>query len=161
MQNDDMPDESEQSAVEKYVLEKDLARPCTNVATVIKYYFVFLTSVFGCSVLLYLFLRFAFPTASNHLQAAVEKKPAAVCAVLFVLCHVIGLLLILKPLAIGFVHLYQHYAPEETRRRCLFKPTCSEYTILAIEKYGFWNGLAKSIERFKRCNGTVYRIDYP
>jgi uncharacterized protein len=35
---------------------------------------------------------------------------------------------------------------------CRFKPTCSDYTILAINKYGATIGSAKSIYRILRCN---------
>lgn len=36
--------------------------------------------------------------------------------------------------------------------RCLYKPSCSEYCIIAIEKYGVKNGLIMFWERFKRCD---------
>lgn len=35
---------------------------------------------------------------------------------------------------------------------CRFRPTCSEYAILALEKYGFWKGGFKAIGRVMRCN---------
>lgn len=35
---------------------------------------------------------------------------------------------------------------------CRFKPTCSDYAILAIEKYGFWKGGLKACWRIIRCN---------
>ncbi len=68
----------------------------------------------------------------------------------------------MRSIFIGLVHLYQHYAPEDIRRRCLLQPTCSEYMILAIEKYGAVKGAAKGIRRlFFTCRGNIYRIDYP
>lgn len=47
---------------------------------------------------------------------------------------------------------------------CSFYPTCSEYGILALEKYGFFKGWIKTIKRLSRC--TTYKhkescIDYP
>jgi putative component of membrane protein insertase Oxa1/YidC/SpoIIIJ protein YidD len=67
-----------------------------------------------------------------------------------------------KRIIIEFVRLYQHYAPEEVRRTCLLMPTCSEYKILAVQKYGALPGLCKGIYRLLiTCRGTVYRIDYP
>lgn len=47
---------------------------------------------------------------------------------------------------------------------CSFHPTCSEYALLAIKKYGFIKGWIKSIKRIKRCK--TYRksescIDFP
>jgi len=35
---------------------------------------------------------------------------------------------------------------------CRFYPTCSEYSIQALEKYGAIKGSAKSIWRILRCN---------
>ena len=35
---------------------------------------------------------------------------------------------------------------------CRFRPTCSEYTYQAVEKYGVILGLAKGLFRIVRCN---------
>jgi putative component of membrane protein insertase Oxa1/YidC/SpoIIIJ protein YidD len=153
------PDEQEDA--QKYVLEKELFRPETNVFTVIKYYFIFLSSTLGVTVVVYFFLRFVFPVLAVKIQTFAEEEPWKTGGVIFIVCHVIGLFIVLKSMIIGFVHLYQHYSPEELRRNCLFKPTCSEYMILALEKYGLFRGLAKSFDRFKRCHGNTYHVDYP
>lgn len=34
---------------------------------------------------------------------------------------------------------------------CRFYPSCSEYSALACEKYGFFSGINKTINRLKRC----------
>jgi len=47
--------EEEQQEAEKYVLEKEMIRPKTNVLTVLKYYFIFSTSTLGVTVLIYFF----------------------------------------------------------------------------------------------------------
>jgi len=36
--------------------------------------------------------------------------------------------------------------------RCRFRPTCSEYTIQAIQKYGVIKGGFKGVKRILRCN---------
>jgi putative component of membrane protein insertase Oxa1/YidC/SpoIIIJ protein YidD len=70
--------------------------------------------------------------------------------------------LLSRKIVIGMVKLYQHYAPEYMRRRCLLMPTCSEYMILAVKKYGAIRGVCKGIIRlFVRCRGNVYYMDYP
>ena len=158
---DRVSSEDEQKEAEKYVNEKDMIRPKTSVLTVIKYYFIFSTSTLGITVLVYFFLRFCFPGIARDIERAVEEKPFITLIVVWAICHVIGFIVILKQMVIGFVHLYQHYSPEEVRRNCLFKPTCSEYMILAIEKYGLYRGILKSFDRFKRCHGNTYQIDYP
>lgn len=67
-----------------------------------------------------------------------------------------------KQILINTIRIYQHYAPEEIRRKCLCKPTCSEYAILALKKYNLIKGLYKIyIRLFKTCRGIEYNIDYP
>ena len=34
---------------------------------------------------------------------------------------------------------------------CIYYPTCSEYTKIAIVKYGFFKGWAMGISRIRRC----------
>jgi len=153
--------EEEQKEVEKYVLEKDLNRPKTNILTVIKSYFIFSTSTLGVTVLVYFFLRFCFPDIAREIERSVIERPFLTLIIVWAAFHIIGFLVVLKQIVIGFVHLYQHYSPEDVRRSCLFKPTCSEYMLLAIEKYGLLKGVFKSFGRFKRCHGDIYSIDYP
>jgi putative component of membrane protein insertase Oxa1/YidC/SpoIIIJ protein YidD len=59
------------------------------------------------------------------------------------------------------IELYQHYAPDEVRRRCMLMPSCSEYAILALKKYGTATAIRKTCMRLsKRCKG-YYEVDYP
>jgi len=37
-------------------------------------------------------------------------------------------------------------------RNCRFVPSCSEYCITAIEKYGVAKGLWRGMKRIARCN---------
>ena len=57
-----------------------------------------------------------------------------------------------KRLFICIIKLYQKYAPDSLRNKCRFEPSCSEYMIIAIEKYGLIKGIEKGICRLKRCN---------
>ena len=70
------------------------------------------------------------------------------------------LLFIAKRAIIWTVHLYQNRAKDETRLRCVMEPSCSEYMILAVEKYGAIRGVIKGIGRLHRC-GIENGIDYP
>ncbi len=36
---------------------------------------------------------------------------------------------------------------------CIFTPTCSEYTLQAIKKYGLFRGIILGFRRFLRCHG--------
>ncbi|WP_349680490.1 membrane protein insertion efficiency factor YidD [Methanoregula sp. UBA64] len=46
---------------------------------------------------------------------------------------------------------------------CRFYPSCSNYAIMALEKYGFIKGWQLAYRRLKRCNqsNTESCIDYP
>ena len=78
------------------------------------------------------------------------------------LCGVtIALLFCLKRIIICLVRLYQRFAPASIRNKCRFEPSCSQYMILAIEKYGLWKGMKKGIDRLKRCNANGGGFDEP
>ena len=72
--------------------------------------------------------------------------------VLFMLC--------LRFIIVWFILLYQRYAKSETRLRCCFIPSCSEYAVLAIKKYGTVVGGIKTMRRLFRCHPPG-GIDYP
>ena len=67
----------------------------------------------------------------------------------------------LRDIAIFAVHVYQRVAPDHIRDACVFTPTCSEYMILALKKYGFIRGVIKGIGRLKRCHYPNEGEDYP
>jgi len=70
------------------------------------------------------------------------------------------LVLCLRQILIWLIRLYQRYAKSETRLRCCFTPSCSEYAILAIDKYGAIRGGYKAIRRLFRCHPPG-GVDYP
>ena len=160
----EMPSQEEQIIAEEYVLERPLDRPDTDAKKAVKSVVIYMLSSLAIGIsMLYLFswlgIFALFPECFENFR----EHHSIWFGVLFVLLVyvLIGLLLV-KKAVIGCIKLYQHYAPEQIRRRCLFKPTCSEYAILAINKYGLVIGLIKSyIRLFKKCRGNIYRIDYP
>ena len=77
---------------------------------------------------------------------------------LFLLCSI---LIHLKKIMLFCVRLYQYFAPEMMRKSCLFTPSCSEYMILAIEKYGCVKGFIKGVKRIRRCHTPNGGVDYP
>jgi len=66
----------------------------------------------------------------------------------------------LRWILIFFVRIYQRYASDDMRLSCVFEPTCSEYAILVLKKYGALIGGIKTIRRFFRCRPPG-GIDYP
>lgn len=48
--------------------------------------------------------------------------------------------------------MYQKFISPLLRPSCRFHPTCSEYSIQAITKYGAIKGMFLSLKRILRCN---------
>lgn len=71
------------------------------------------------------------------------------------------ILLLSKKACIWMIHLYQHYASDETRLSCVFEPSCSEYMIMCINKFGVFRGILKGIKRLSRCHPPNGGKDYP
>jgi uncharacterized protein len=55
-------------------------------------------------------------------------------------------------LLIGMVRLYQWTIGPMLGRRCRFEPSCSEYFIGSVRKYGAVWGALRGIWRIFRCN---------
>lgn len=57
----------------------------------------------------------------------------------------------MKEILIKIIRLYQR-SPISTHNNCKFVPSCSEYMIQSLEKFGLIKGLLKGIFRIFRCN---------
>lgn len=58
----------------------------------------------------------------------------------------------LEKIIIGAVRLYKRFISPLHRPCCRFYPTCSDYAVLAVKKYGPLIGLLKTVWRILRCN---------
>lgn len=59
----------------------------------------------------------------------------------------------MKRLLIGTIRFYQKsISPYKGGSCCRFTPTCSEYAIEAIKKYGAVKGMYKAIKRILKCH---------
>lgn len=50
------------------------------------------------------------------------------------------------------IKLYQRLISPALPRRCKYEPTCSRYSVQAVEEYGILRGLVLAIWRLLRCN---------
>jgi len=68
----------------------------------------------------------------------------------------------LNRLFILFIKGYQ-FATKKSKHKCLHYPTCSNYGILALEKYPFCKAITMIINRLIDCNPYSDRdyFDYP
>ncbi len=58
----------------------------------------------------------------------------------------------MKYIVLGLIRLYQILISPWLGHHCRYFPTCSEYTYLAIKKYGFLKGSWLGGRRILRCH---------
>lgn len=59
----------------------------------------------------------------------------------------------MKKLVIFLINLYRKYlSPLKRRPTCIYTPTCSQYAVEALEKYGFLKGSFLAVRRILRCH---------
>lgn len=58
----------------------------------------------------------------------------------------------MKKICIFMIRGYQKYISPMTGPHCKYTPTCSQYAIEALEKYGVVKGLWLSVRRILRCH---------
>ena len=68
----------------------------------------------------------------------------------------------IKKVVIILLKIYQKVISPIYPASCRYYPTCSNYAILSVEKYGVVKGLIKAIWRVLRCNPfSKGGVDYP
>ena len=138
----------QQEALKYYCENHELDRPPQRLTAIIRYVVIWL--------LYFVFSAFMFYKFANTVN-----RPYFL--VLF--CVFVGIIIVLataKSFLITVVKIYQHYAPEHIRRRCICKPSCSEYALLVLRKYNLIIALRKIyIRLFDTCRGSIYVEDYP
>ncbi len=58
----------------------------------------------------------------------------------------------MKRVFLWLIRFYQRHISAHTPPVCRFKPTCSQYTYTAIERFGVWKGGWMGVKRILRCN---------
>ena len=57
-----------------------------------------------------------------------------------------------RKLEILLIRFYQKYISSAFGKRCVYYPSCSEYTRQAVDKYGIIKGNLLGIKRILKCN---------
>ncbi|PKM72517.1 MAG: membrane protein insertion efficiency factor YidD [Firmicutes bacterium HGW-Firmicutes-16] len=58
----------------------------------------------------------------------------------------------MKKFLISLVRFYQKHISTHTKPSCRFIPTCSQYTVEALEKYGAARGSWLALRRISKCH---------
>lgn len=58
----------------------------------------------------------------------------------------------MKRLMLACIHFYRRQISPHTPPSCRFTPTCSQYAMTAIERFGGWRGGWMALWRILRCN---------
>ena len=58
----------------------------------------------------------------------------------------------MKKILIAAIRFYQKYISPMKRTKCPYYPTCSQYGLEAIQKYGAFKGSLLALWRILRCN---------
>ena len=58
----------------------------------------------------------------------------------------------MKRVCLRLIRLYQKYISPGLPRRCRFSPTCSQYALEALRKYGPLKGLWLALRRLSKCH---------
>jgi putative membrane protein insertion efficiency factor len=56
------------------------------------------------------------------------------------------------------IRFYQRYISDLRYGHCRFTPSCSEYALQAVERYGYVGGTALAADRLIRCNRDAWRF---
>ena len=66
----------------------------------------------------------------------------------------------MKAVFLALIRFYQRHISPGLPRRCRFYPTCSQYAVEALEKYGAVKGLWLALRRFLRCHPLYKGSNY-
>lgn len=58
----------------------------------------------------------------------------------------------MQRVTIAALHLYKRWLSPMLPTACRFRPTCSEYMIEAVARYGALRGIAMGLARIMRCH---------
>lgn len=62
----------------------------------------------------------------------------------------------------GLYLFYKYTFSSQDNNKCAFHPSCSDFGLLAVKKYGAIKGMLATLDRLQRCNGfspELYEVD--
>ncbi len=58
----------------------------------------------------------------------------------------------MKKCLLALIRFYRKHISPATPPSCRYTPTCSQYALEAVEKYGAWRGGRMALARLLRCH---------
>jgi hypothetical protein len=58
----------------------------------------------------------------------------------------------MKSILMALIRLYQRFISPLLPPGCIYQPTCSNYMLQAVERYGVFKGVWLGIKRIGRCH---------
>ncbi len=58
----------------------------------------------------------------------------------------------MKKTLLALIRFYRRYLSPLRQPCCRYTPTCSQYALEAVEKYGAWKGSVLALKRLLRCH---------
>ncbi len=113
----------------------------------------------GCKVLAHLLVGLMAGLLAP-MVAAPSGGRLRIAVLIVAAYYLISVFILRKHIVVSLIRLYQFRAPARVRVKCVMTPSCSDYMILAIDKYGLVEGVSKGIDRLRRC-GPPAQCDYP
>lgn len=63
----------------------------------------------------------------------------------------------IKILSVGLIKIYQLFISPQDGPTCIFTPSCSQFSVGTIRRYGFFRGVLLTSDRLQRCHGMATR----
>lgn len=58
----------------------------------------------------------------------------------------------MRKVTVSFLQFYKRFVSPALPSACRFHPTCSEYMLDAVQKYGVLRGISLGVRRLLRCH---------
>lgn len=135
--------------VREYCEQRQIVRPHINYTLALLLLFLYESSV-------EVFSRFLYIWGSESFSFFKGKEMMCYWGTQLFFFLIFG-----RWIAVFAVRLYQRFAPEHVRRRCHCRPSCSEYAVIVLRRYGIiWGGYKCYRRIFYTC-GAGYVDDAP
>jgi len=81
--------------------------------------------------------------------------------IIFASIPILAMIIFARRVTIWLIMAYQRFAPARVRERCRYEPSCSQYAIAVLKKFGYFKGMYKAIKRLISCRPPNGGIDFP